>query len=122
MTSSANANGRELTGDNVWMPPARPKIVKISALLDDLNARGGPGTEFTPIPASQMLPLRVSVLQPGPVRRRDAADHSAANCLGRAVSRWVGAARRFVIARPSPARSAIPRRRPRSARWRLGPG
>ncbi len=33
------------------VPPTRPEILKISALLDDVNAKGGPGAGFTPIPA-----------------------------------------------------------------------
>ena len=33
------------------VPPTTPEIVKISRIIDDLNARGGPGAGFTPIPA-----------------------------------------------------------------------
>lgn len=33
------------------VPPTRPEIVKINAILDDANAKGGPGAGFTPVPA-----------------------------------------------------------------------
>ena len=31
------------------VPPTRPEIVKISAIIDDLNAKPGPGAGFTPV-------------------------------------------------------------------------
>lgn len=32
------------------VPPTRPEILKLSSLLDDVNAKGGPGAGFSPIP------------------------------------------------------------------------